>query len=48
MIDRFLLKCFGAIDTLTEWLFPWKKPKCCCNVNTGSGNNCKRCGYKRK
>jgi hypothetical protein len=34
MIDRILLKFFGGIDTFTEWLFAWQKPRCKCKNKT--------------
>ena len=30
MIDKIILKFFGGIDTFTEWLFAWQKPRCKC------------------
>ena len=30
MIDRILLKFFGGIDKVTEWLFAWQAPRCKC------------------
>ena len=29
-IDRILLKFFGGIDKVTEWLFAWQAPRCKC------------------
>jgi len=31
-----------------KWLFGWQDAYCLCNINTGSGNICKRCGCLRK
>jgi len=48
MIDRFFYKCFSALDSLSSFLFGWMEPKYCqCNINSGSGNICKRCGCRR-
>ena len=49
MIDIFLLKFFGGLDKLANFLFGWMEPKKCkCNINNKSGNRCKRCGCLRK
>ena len=49
MIDRFIYKCFAALDSFSNFLFGWMEPKYCqCNINTGSKRKCKRCGCQRK
>ena len=37
MIDKILLKFFEGIDTFTEWLFAWQKPRCKCKKKNEKG-----------
>ena len=49
MVDRIIIKFCELLDGFCDWLFAWQKEKYCqCNVNTGSGNRCKRCKCLRK
>ena len=37
LIDRILLKFFGGVDKVIEWLFAWQAPKCKCKRNKKRG-----------
>ncbi len=37
MIDRILLKFFGGIDTVVDWLFAWQAPRCKCKKRKKRG-----------